>query len=472
VEGELAALAGHDISQAAAVVLDNASGEVLAYVGSASFFDSDAGGQNDGVRSLRQPGSALKPFAYGLGLASGWTPATVLADVETHLSTPSGAWVPKNYDRRVHGPVRLRAALANSYNVPAVRITDELGADRVLEVLRDAGFASLDADASRYGAGIVLGNGDTTLWELARAFRGLAKGGVVGPLRRVLHAVDPIGAKLEPVPELAPRRFLPADAVALLTDVISDEGARSPAFGMDNALRLPFPVAAKTGTSRAYVDNWTVGYTAERTVAVWVGNFDGRPMRRVSGITGAGPLFRRIMEAAMEGVAPGPLVDRGLLTQAAICPLSGGLATERCPHHLEERFLPGTEPKERCAMHERDGGRVVMHPGPRFLLWAQAEGLDAAEGTVGEGRGSLILPMDGDEYLLDPSIPLADQSIPLRVLPPAGFDSVWVLTSDGRRFPLRAPFSTRIPATRGAQEVQVWVDGADAPLATARFLVR
>lgn len=472
VREELAALAGHDISQAAAVAIDNATGDVLAYVGSSSFFDHRQGGQNDGVRALRQPGSALKPFAYGLGLASGWTPATILADVETHLSTPSGAWVPKNYDRRVHGPVRLRAALANSYNVPAVRLTDELGADRVLEVLRDAGFASLDADASHYGAGIVLGNGDTTLWELARSFVGLARGGVVGPLRTVLGATDPTGAPLVAAPELEPRRFLPADAVALLTDLLSDEGARGPAFGMDNALRLPFPVAAKTGTSRAYVDNWTVGFTAERTVAVWVGNFDGRPMRRVSGITGAGPLFRRIMEGAMEGVAPAPLVDRSRFAAAAICPLSGELASPRCPHRVEERFLPGTEPTASCSMHREEDGRVFVDPGPRFLLWAQAEGFDSRGEVVGHGAGELILPQDGDEYLLDPSLPAEDQSIPVRVVPPAGVDRIWLRTSDGARVTLEAPFSTRLPAVRGEHEVQLWVPGADAPWATARFRIR
>ncbi|HZX41829.1 MAG TPA: transglycosylase domain-containing protein, partial [Myxococcaceae bacterium] len=161
VRSELAA--DPRLGQAAVLVLDNASGEVLAYVGSADFQDDAREGQNDGVRARRQPGSALKPFAYGLALASGWTPASVLSDVDLEVGTAGGAWLPRNYDRRQHGPVRLRAALANSYNVPAVELTDALGPERVLDVLRDAGFTSLDASAEHYGAGLVLGNGDVSL---------------------------------------------------------------------------------------------------------------------------------------------------------------------------------------------------------------------------------------------------------------------------------------------------------------------
>ncbi|MFO0585874.1 MAG: transglycosylase domain-containing protein [Anaeromyxobacter sp.] len=170
------------LGNAAALVVDNRTGEVLAYVGSTDWLDEERLGQNDGVRARRQPGSALKPFAYGLALARGLTPATLLADVDLRLATPTGDWVPHNYDRREHGPVRLRAALQNSYNVAAVRLADRLGPAAVLETLRAAGFSSLDASADRYGAGVVLGNGDVTLRELARAYRGLARGGLLGPL--------------------------------------------------------------------------------------------------------------------------------------------------------------------------------------------------------------------------------------------------------------------------------------------------
>ncbi|HEY0839565.1 MAG TPA: penicillin-binding protein 1C [Vulgatibacter sp.] len=532
VREELRTLAPHRVGQAAVVVIDNPTGEVLAYVGSADFLDDSAQGQNDGVRALRQPGSALKPFVYGLALASGKTPASVLSDVEVHLATPSGDYVPKNYDRRTHGPVRLRAALASSFNVPAVRLADELGPDRALGLLRAAGFESLTEDASHYGVGIVLGNGDVTLLELARAYRGLARGGVAGPLREVRRAWGADGRELSLVPELEESRFLPEPAVALLTDILADESARSPGFGLDNALRLPFQVAAKTGTSRGYVDNWTAGYTAERTVAVWVGNFDGRSMRGVSGITGAGPLFRRVMTRAMRGIHPAPLVDRSRFARADVCPLSGRLAGPACESVVQEVFLQGTEPVDPCPMHawipagsavdsahhrpegrsgratlaaaggrggsaaqpDEDGrrsegsadGRVIpwLDLGPGFYEWARAEGLAGVRPAVGHSSWSggipaagaggvrILLPANGDEYLLDPVLPQDAQSIPLRLVVPVGFGELEVRTDDGSVMALAPPYAGSLAPARGERSIEVWARGGAEPLARARFVVR
>jgi penicillin-binding protein 1C len=469
---ELRGLSDRRVGQAAAIVVDNASGEVLAYVGSSDFLDDAKGGQNDGVLARRQPGSALKPFAYGLALARGYTPASVLADVEVHLATPGGAYVPKNYDRRVHGPVRLRAALASSYNIPAVRVADALGPDAVLQVLRGAGFQSLDESAAHYGVGIVLGNGDVTLRELARAYRGLARGGVVGPIREIRSAMGPDGAPLPLPGEIEQRRFLPAAPVALLTDVLADETARAPAFGLDNALRLPFPVAAKTGTSRAHVDNWAAGFTRERTVAVWVGNFDGTPMRGVSGITGAGPLFARVMSLAMKGIRPEPLVDRSRFEHATICPLSGDWAGAHCPGVLQEVFLPGTAPKQGCSMH-RSGGALEVSPA--YLAWAQAEGLEVAgvgvSGRAGEQPG-FILPANGDEFLREPGLPESAQAVPVRVMAPAGATALELRTDAGARIPLSPPFTTRLPAIPGERRLELWAPGASSPLAVTRYRVR
>jgi penicillin-binding protein 1C len=465
VRSELAA--DPRLGQAAVLVVDNASGDVLAYVGSADFGDDAREGQNDGVRARRQPGSALKPFAYGLALSSGWTPASVLSDVDLEVGAPGGAWLPRNYDRRQHGPVRLRAALANSYNVPAVELTDALGPERVLEVLREAGFTSLDSSAEHYGAGLVLGNGDVSLWELARAYRGLARGGVVEPLRLVRAARDPGGERLAAAPELAPRRFLPADAVALLTDLLSDEGARAPAFGLDNALRLPFRVAAKTGTSRAYVDNWTVGFTRERTVAVWVGNFDGRPMQRVSGITGAGPLFSRVMRRAMAGVRPAPLVDRARFERVRICPLSGHRAGEACPGSYEEVFLPGTAPAEPCTMHRLSGGRSVLALDARYSGWAERERLEVAEATSGSGEApGFLAPRDGDEFLLEAGVPASSQTIPVRVR------GEGQLRVDGAPTSLDALGRTRLALAAGAHRLELWNPSGQGPLGAVEIRVR
>jgi penicillin-binding protein 1C len=475
VRDELGALGDRRVGQAAVLVVENATGQVLAYLGSRDFLDEERLGQNDGVRALRQPGSALKPFAYGLALAAGLTPATVLSDLEVHLATPGGGWAPRNYDRRVHGPVRLRAALANSYNIPAVRLTERLGPARVLEVLRRAGFESLDRDAGHYGVGVVLGNGDVSLWELARAFRGLALGGEVRPLVDVLRAEDAHGQPLPVRAELGPRRFLPEDAVALLTDVLGDEAARSPAFGLDNALRLPFAVAAKTGTSRGHVDNWCAGYTRERTVAVWVGNFDGSAMRRVSGITGAGPLFRRVMLRAMRGVHPASLVDRGRFETAEVCPLSGGRAGPHCPGALREVFLPGSAPAYACRMHRvASGGQARLDVGPEFYAWARAEGLEAGPWPADEGaqRGRLLMPGEGDEYLIEPGLPAGDQTVPVRAVPPPGVERLEVRLNGRPELALGPPFAGRVPAVRGANLLEILVPGGREPLWSVRYLVR
>lgn len=470
---EIAALSAKQVTQGAVLVVDNRSGEVLAYAGSVDFFDESAGGQVDGVRSKRQPGSALKPFIFGLALAMGRTPATLLSDVETRFPTADGDYAPQNYDRRLHGPVRLRAALANSYNVPAVRLAEELGPARALAVLREAGFESLDQSAAHYGVGLVLGNGEVTLRELARAFVGLANGGEVASLVEVRYAEDALGARLAPAPDIERRRFLPIDATALLTDILSDESARSPAFGIGNVLRLPFPTAAKTGTSRSHIDNWTVGYTRERTVAVWVGNFNGRPMRDVSGITGAGPIFRRVMLRAMEGIAPSPLIDRSRFESARVCPLSGARATRSCPGAMSEIFVPGTVPTTPCAMHKGEGASRRVELDGEFHTWARREGLDVVP-SAGDGNSDavrLLFPRDGAEFLIEPHRPLSSQGVPVRVFAPEGIHTL-ILTLNGAETRLDAPFETRLPAARGLHRLEVRLPDASAPQAVATFRVR
>jgi len=338
----------------------------------------------------------------------------------------------------------------------------------VLEVLREAAFTSLEASAEHYGAGLVLGNGDVSLWELARAYRGLARGGVVEPLRLVRVATDRLGERVVGEPELVPRRFLPADAVELLTDLLSDETARAPAFGLDNALRLPFPVAAKTGTSRAYVDNWTVGFTRERTVAVWVGNFDGRPMQRVSGITGAGPLFARVMRRAMAGVRPAPLVDRERFQRVRICPLSGHRAGESCPGSYEEVFLPGTAPAEPCTMHRMAEGQRVLDLDARYTSWAERERLELAAGEGG-GAGEppgFITPRDGDEFLVEAGIPASSQTIPVRV---RGAGELRVDGAVARLDPLRR---TRLALAPGVHRLELWPAGTSSPASAVEIRIR
>jgi len=344
----LAAHAGDAISL---VVLDNETAEVLAYVGSPSYFDLDKSGANDGVVAKRQPGSALKPFVYAAAMQQlGYGPATLLPDLPRSYAVPGGHFTPRDYDQRFRGPVLLRQALGSSLNVPALEVTARVGPGRVLEMLHRFGFDSLDRDAGHYGVGLALGDGEVTLLELATAYSALARGGELLPARLVLSRTRR-GGDLAPVDGGRARRVLPADLAALLGDMLSDDAARSAGFGRDSVLNLPFPVAAKTGTSKGYRDNWAVGYTHEMTVGVWVGNFDGTPLRDASGITAAGPAFHDLMLVAMRGREPAPLFDASALVEAEVCALSGKRPSEACPHHRRERFVRGREPHESCDVH-------------------------------------------------------------------------------------------------------------------------
>ena len=328
-------LKGRVVSNAAVLVLDNRNGEVLGYAGSADFDNVAAEGQNDGVQALRQPGSTLKPFIYGLALERGMTPATLLQDLEVHYATPVGDFSPQNYSKQFHGPVRFREALANSLNVPAVRVTAELGPAAVLTRLREFGFGSLTADAEHYGVGLALGDGEVTLYELTKAYMALARGGSIVPVKERLTA----GSSERRVQRDGTDRISTPEAVYLVTSILKDPYARATEFGPESVLRMPFPCAVKTGTSRNYRDNWTVGYTRDYTVGVWVGNFNGVPMQQVAGVTGAGPLFRRVMLMLYDKAEPQDFERPKGLVEVEVCALSGKKRGPDCPHGVKELFL-------------------------------------------------------------------------------------------------------------------------------------
>ena len=340
------------VTNAAVVVIENMTGHVLAYMGSVDFWNERNGGQNDGVRMLRQPGSALKPFTFALALQSGkYSPATILPDIETQIPEAGGAFSPQNYDKKYHGPVPLRDALANSYNVPAVRLAREIGAAPLLSSLQDFGFASLHRSAEHYGVGLTLGNGEVRLLELATAYSSLARMGKhIDPVFRSEAARSEPSETMQYVqPDNQPIVTHP-DVAFLITDILSDPEARSAAFGRYGPLELPFPTAVKTGTSKDYRDNWAVGYTPRHTVAVWVGNFDGSPMQRVSGVSGAGPLFKSIL---LHLGSSGKFDQPAGIVSHVICPVSGQKPTAICPHNKRELFLPITAPTDTCSYHQR-----------------------------------------------------------------------------------------------------------------------
>ena len=282
----VAALAGRNVTQAAAVVVDNATGDVLAYLGSTDYFDDAYLGQNDGVRTLRQPGSTLKPFLYEYALERRTIrPYTILADIPTSYAIPNGElYTPEDYSTQFAGPVPVRIALANSLNIPAVRVLSTVGVAPFLSRLKTLGFSGLRRSPDYYGLGLTLGAGEVTLWDLTHAYVTLARGGSAIALRTVLDRNAPGGTQI-------------GDRASweLVADMLADRYARAKSFGLGSVIDTPFPSLVKTGTSSDYRDTWTVGATPEYTVAVWVGNFSGAPMRRIAGVSGAGPLWNRIM---------------------------------------------------------------------------------------------------------------------------------------------------------------------------------
>lgn len=372
---------------AAVVVLDNASGEVRALVGSPDFRQN----QVDLSDARRQPGSALKPFTYGMALESGLSAADLIPDLPVHYRTNTGDFAPTNYDGQFHGPVRLRTALASSYNVPAVRIAHRVGVAPLLKRLQQLGLQSLDQPAQHYGLSLTLGSGEVTLLELTRAYMALANGGFY---RQEVWWKGQQTARSQ-------RIFSPQIAF-LLSDILKDPAARAPAFGHESVLALPFDCAVKTGTSRDYSDNWTLGFSTRYTVGVWAGPIAGGGMQDVSGVAGAGPIFREVMLALHRSRRPEPFaVPRGL-KRATVCSASGQAPGPYCQGTLRE-WLPHPI-REKCEMH-RSSGPVYGHD---YAGWAQPQGLAVEAGL------HIQFPQDGDTFVIDPRLDRRYQTLPLQ----------------------------------------------------------
>jgi 1A family penicillin-binding protein len=337
-------------NNAAVLVLDPKSGDVLAMVGSPSYFDAAIDGAVNASLALRQPGSALKPLTYAAAFAQGYSPATVLSDVRTAFVTREGdPYVPVNYDRRFHGPVSLRQALGSSYNVVAVKLLDQIGISSLPDMARRLGITSLN-DEDRHGLAMTLGGVEVSLWELTRAYAILANGGNWAEPRLIMSVEDATGRIVYQAPVAPSRQALDARIAYLVTDVLVDSDARRPAFGTGSALDLPYPAAVKTGTTGEWRDNWTVGYTAERAVGVWVGNADNSPMVNVSGVSGAAPIWNAVMRSA-HATRPTAFEEPDGLVRVAVCPESGLLPADACSHTREELFLASAAPQARCTTH-------------------------------------------------------------------------------------------------------------------------
>ncbi|HRK79649.1 MAG TPA: penicillin-binding transpeptidase domain-containing protein, partial [Thiobacillus sp.] len=404
LESQLSQLTDQDVEDGAVLVLDNASGETLAYVGSRRGAPLQ---QVDGVRAQRQAGSTLKPFLYALAIERQiLTAASPLDDSPVAITTPAGQYVPQNYDRQFRGRVSVRTALAGSLNVPAVRSLLLTGIEPFHQRLLQLGLP-LAQEAGFYGYALALGAPEVDLWSLTNAYRALANGGRVG------------AARLLPGPDAASKPVIAPTSAFIVADILADRTARSVTFGLENPLATPFWSAVKTGTSKDMRDNWCIGFSQRFTVGVWVGNFDGRPMRGVSGVTGAAPVWLELMQAL--------------------------------------HATPGTAPAAPPG--------VVRRQGEWFIAGTAPSGRQTAGSAVIEAR--IDYPGAGAILALDPDMPPSMQRVFLAATGAA--DAAWML--DGERLGKADGALAWVPVA-GKHTLQLVADAGGQVLDSVQFQVR
>jgi penicillin-binding protein 1C len=358
VTAQVAALADRNVSNGALVAIRPATGEILAMVGSADFYNAAISGQvNMATSPTRQPGSSIKPLTYVAAFEKGWTPATLLWDVPSEFppsglpNDPRPPYIPNNYDGRFHGPVTVRSALANSYNIPAVKALQFVGVydnpetpepDGLIPMAERLGITSLTRDD--YGLSLTLGGGEVSLLELTGAYAVFANGGVRVPPVSILRIVDFEGNLVYTYEPPAGEQVIRREHAFLISSILSDNAARTPMFGSNSVLNLPFQAAVKTGTSGVsgiVFDNWTLGYTPDLTVGVWVGNADYSPLQNTTGLSGAAPIWSQFMMTGIQeltGGNPTPFLPPPGIVQYDICAASGTLPSEWCPSTRREYF--------------------------------------------------------------------------------------------------------------------------------------
>jgi penicillin-binding protein 1C len=350
-------LRAQNVKDGAVLIIENRTGNILAYV---SYSGEPLSSRFvDGVQARRQAGSTLKPFLYGLAFDRRLlTPASILDDSPLDIAVLSGIYQPKNYDSEFRGPVTSRVALASSLNVPAVKTLSLVGTEPFLNELRQLGIRGLRESGDFYGPSLALGSADVSLWELTNAYRTIANGGEWSEPRLLAEKKD----------SLQPKRVFSKEAAFLVSDILSDREARSSTFGLENALATRFWTAVKTGTSKDMRDNWCIGFSRRVTVGVWTGNFSGEPMWNVSGVTGAAPVWAEVMDFLHQG------------------------------DMKKEREIPASLVKKE--VHFPDG----VEP-PRWEWFIRGTEPASMNQSVGQHNPSILYPPSGTIIAVDPDIP-------------------------------------------------------------------
>jgi membrane peptidoglycan carboxypeptidase len=384
-----------NVNNAAVVSIRPRTGEVLAMVGSIDYWNKEIDGEVNVALAERQPGSSFKPFTYVTAYSQGYTPATMVMDVHTCPNPNDPSWCPENYpdwqgNRPYHGPVRLRYALANSYNIPAVKVMKMVGVGNVIKTAHAMGITTLRRDLDFYGLSLTLGGGEVKLIDMTYSFSVFANGGVMFGMpipedRQEMgyRTLDPIaikrvddrgGGTIWQYEQPDAQSIVDPKLAFLINDILSDNPARMWSFSATNRLHLPDrPAAAKTGTTDAWHDSWTIGYTPQVATGVWVGNTDNSPMKHVPGSYGAAYVWNDVMMAAHEGL-PVEVFDRPPgIVEEHVCSVSGLKPTEDCPNVATELFIAGTEPVMSCDIHKaynvnKETGRLATPNTPPELV--------------------------------------------------------------------------------------------------------
>lgn len=415
ISQRLNALKERNVTQASVVVIENATGHILALAGSRDFFAPD-GGQINGAWVPHSPGSAVKPFTYLIALERGATPASIVADLPVEYATPTGTYRPENYAHRLYGPMTYRQALGNSLNISAVKVLSSIGgAETLLTQLRTLGLSTLTESADHYGLGLTIGNAPVRLIELANAYACLARLGLDKPWQLIQSPIAP--------PAGPPQQRFGENTCYLIADMLSDNQARQLTFGQNSPLRLPFPAAVKTGTSTSYRDNWCVGYTPEYTVGVWAGNFDNSPMQSVSGVTGAAPIWRDVFLELQRRFGTSWYPEPKDIVHARIDPRMGKRLTPQSPParvSRDEIFLKDHLPPAASAEDYDTQGRALLRP--EFAAWVRS-----ADNWMGdlvttntaniERRWRISHPIPGTVVRLDPDLPQGGRKLLLTTEP-------------------------------------------------------
>lgn len=418
VREETAKLREANLRHAAVVVIHNPTGEILALVSSANWNDR-RGGQLNGALTPRSPGSTLKPFTYLLAMERNRRiPSSILADIPSPFRTEQGVDLPENYDRTYRGPVTLRTALACSLNVPALRELNFLGGPQPLfELLENLGITTLSHDPNFYGLGLTLGNAPVRLVELTNAYATIARQGLYFP-----PVLFPSNPNLKNSMSNVRRSMFDVHSAYLIADILSDSAARAPAFQPDGPLDLPFRCAVKTGTSSDFHDNWCLGFTAEFTVGVWAGNFEQQPMKGLSGIAGAGPIFHRAMLRLHEKTKPTWFGRPIGLAEITIDPRNGKSLpadekTARGDLAPVDQIPPAATPADYDAT-----GKALLDP--TYAGWfasrhnLRSNDLALMPNTKAREPLRIISPANNATFLLDPEIPSgSDRLRPVTNLP-------------------------------------------------------